>query len=377
MQKNYSTDVAIIGAGVEGCSIAYYLSKSGVRVSVIERAEIASEASSAAAGLLSPGAVLAGPEAGAELFFASLLLFPSLIEELESLSTVQVEYSRTGALHVVTTEGQEEQLQRYGQAWQARNVAVQWLRGDELRRDEPLLNQEIRAALFVPYASSIRPHLMTKAYAEAARKSGAHIYERMEATGFRYNGAKVTGIETAQGEVIECEHVVIAAGAWSAQVGRWLDLEIPVVPARGQILSLRQPETPLKHVIFGKDIYVVPKLDDTVYVGATVERVGFDKRNTAGGILWLLRQAIELLPELEEATLARIWSGLRPASPDSYPILGKAAPWENVILATGHGAGGFELSAITGKTIAELIVTGKTPTLIQPFGIDRFAQHHG
>jgi glycine/D-amino acid oxidase-like deaminating enzyme len=87
----------------------------------------------------------------------------------------------------------------------------------------------------------------------------------------------------------------------------------------------------------------------------------------------LLRRAVELLPQLEGAALTHIWSGLRPDSQDSYPILGRVAPWENVILATGHGAGGFELSAITGKAIAELILTGKTPTLIQPFGIDRFA----
>ena len=110
-------------------------------------------------------------------------------------------------------------------------------------------------------------------------------------------------------------------------------------------------------------------------MGATVEQVGFDKSNTAGGLNWLLSHAIQLVPELEHAALANIWSGLRPWSPDSYPILGKAPGWENVILATGHGAGGFELSAITGKTIAELVTTGYTSALIQPFGIERFMEN--
>ena len=151
-----------------------------------------------------------------------------------------------------------------------------------------------------------------------------------------------------------------------------MGLDIPVFPARGQILSLKQPATSLKHTIFGRDIYVVPKVDNTIYVGATVEQVGFDKSNTVGGLLWLLSRAIKLLPGLEGAALANIWSGLRPMSEDSYPILGKAPGWENVILATGHGAGGFELSAITGKTIAELITTGQTPAVIQPFGLERF-----
>jgi glycine/D-amino acid oxidase-like deaminating enzyme len=149
-------------------------------------------------------------------------------------------------------------------------------------------------------------------------------------------------------------------------------LTIPVVPARGQILSLRQPATPLQHTIFGNGVYLVPKVDSTIYVGATIERVGFNKSNTAGGLAWLLSGAIQLIPELEHATLANIWSGLRPLSSDSYPILGKAPGWENVILATGHGTGGFELSAITGKTIAELMTMGQAPELIQPFGLERF-----
>ena len=169
-----------------------------------------------------------------------------------------------------------------------------------------------------------------------------------------------------------CERVMIAAGVWSAQVGSWLGLDIPVFPACGQILSLWQPRTPLKQTIFGRDIYVVPKVDNTIYVGATVEQVGFEKSNTAGGLLWLLSRAIDLLPKLEGAALAQIWSGLCPWSQDGYPIVGKSPGWENVILETGHGAGGFELSAITGKTIAELMTTGQTPSVIQPFGLERF-----
>jgi len=378
MELYQATDVAIIGGGVEGCSIAYQLSKAGVQVSVFEREEIAAEASSAAAGLLAPAGVLTGPKAGADLYFASWSMTPALIEEIEEVSGVQVEYHRTGSLHVVTDQDEEEPLQEYEQAWRVRGADVAWMKGDELHHAEPLLNPEIAAALSIPHAASIRPRLMTRAYAEAARKLGALIYEHSEVTGLWHNGSKVIGIQMKQGETIACERVVIAAGAWSAQVGSWLGLDIPVFPARGQILSLWQPAeggrevTPLQHTIFGRDIYVVPKVDNTIYVGATVERVGFKKNNTAGGVLWLLSRVIELLPKLEGAALAQIWSGLRPWSQDSYPILGKAPGWENVILATGHGAGGFELSAITGKTIAELMTTGQIPAVIQPFGLKRF-----
>lgn len=372
MSMNQVTDVVIIGGGVIGCSIAYQLTKAGVQVSVIEREEIAAEASSAAAGLLAPAEVLAGPKAGADLFLASWSITAEIIAEIEAVSSIQVEYLQTGALHVLTESDDQSSLRRYAETWQEQGSNATWLTRDEVHSYEPLLNRAIDAALYVPHAASIRPRLMTRAYAEAARKTGAHFHEHTEITGLQQRSGKVISIQTAQGQTISCDRVVVAAGAWSAQIGSWLGLTIPVFPARGQILSLRQPTTLLKHTIFGNDIYLVPKIDNTIYVGATVEQVGFDKSNTAGGVAWLLSSAIQLVPELEHAPITNIWSGLRPWSQDSYPILGMAPGWENVILATGHGAGGFELSAITGKTIAELIITGQSPALIQPFGLERF-----
>ncbi len=373
MTTNRFTDVAIIGGGVSGCSIAYQLSMAGVQVTIIEREEIAAEASSAAAGLLAPAGVLTSPEAGAKLFLASWSITGEVIAEIEAASGVQVEYSRTGALHLIEDADEEIEVGKYAEIWKEHGSEVTWVTGDELRQFEPLLDSSIQRALYVPHAASIRPRLMTRAYAGAARMTGAQILEHTEVTGLEQNSGKVTGIQTVAGETIGCKRVVIAAGAWSEQIGRWLGLNIPVFPARGQILALRQPTTPLQHTIFGNGLYLVPKLDNTIYVGATVESVGFDKRNTAGGLHWLLSSAIQLIPKLEDAALANIWAGLRPMSRDSYPILGKAPGWENVILATGHGAGGFELSAITGKTIAELMTTGQTPELIRLFGIERFS----
>ncbi len=372
MSIKQSTDVAIIGAGVSGCSIAYHLSKAGVEVCVFERAEIASEASSAAAGLLASDSVPIEPKAGADLFFASWSISAEVLAEIEAVSGEQVEYRRTGALHIITNEDEQQRLRKYAEFWLAHGQDVTWIAGEELRAYEPSLNPTLDTALYIPHGASMRPRLVTRAYAEAARKLGAQIYEQCEITGFQQHAGKVTGIQTAQGEVIACKRIVIATGAWSAHVGQWLGLTMPVVPARGQILSLKQPATPLKHTVFGNGLYLIPKVDDTIYVGATVEHVGFDKSNTAGGLAWLLSNAIQLIPGLEHAALANIWTGLRPWSQDTYPILGKAPGWENVILATGHGGGGFELSAITGRTITELLTSGQTPAVIQPFGLERF-----
>ena len=372
MSMNQTTRVAIIGGGVIGSSIAYQLSRAGVQVTVLERGEIAAEASRAAAGLLSPVEVLTGPKTVADLFLASWSMTTDIVKEIEAASGVRVEYFSTGALLVLKHVDDQTALRRYAEIWREQGSEVEWLAEDQISQYEPLLDQQFDTVLYVSDTVSIRPRLMTLAYAGAAKKNGARFYEHTEVAGFHQEPGKVTGVQTSQGQTIACDYVVIATGAWSAQVGSWLGLNIPVFPARGQILALRQPATPIKYTIIGNGVYIVPKVDQTIYVGATIERVGFDKSNTAGGIASLLVNAIQLLPELEHATIVDIWSGLRPWSQDSNPILGKAPGWENVVVATGHGPGGFELSAITGKTIAELITSGQEPKLIQPFGLERF-----
>ncbi len=216
--------MVIIGGGVIGCSIAFQLSKAGVQVSVIERDEIAAEASSAAAGLLAPAEVLTGPKVGADLFLASWSITAEIIAEIEAASGVQVEYFQTGALHVITNAEDQSSLRRYAEIWRVHGSDVKWLTRDEVYQYEPLLHHAIDAALYVPEAASIRPRLMTRAYAEAAQKAGAHFYEHTEVTGLQQHSGKVIGIQTAQGQTISCDCVVIATGAWSAHIGSWLGL---------------------------------------------------------------------------------------------------------------------------------------------------------
>src|SRR5205823_12927634 len=131
-------DVVIIGGGVSGCSIAYQLSKAGLQVSILEREEIAAEASSAAAGLLAPAEVLAGPKAVTDLFLASWSMNTEIIAEIEAASGVQVEYFQTGALHVLTNADDQSSLQRCAQIWQAQGSDVKWLTGDQVYQYEPL-----------------------------------------------------------------------------------------------------------------------------------------------------------------------------------------------------------------------------------------------
>jgi glycine oxidase len=372
MESTPATDVVIIGSGIIGCAIAYYLQKSGVDVHVLDSGEIGAQASSAAAGLLAPLGSLSGPGALADLLLASWKLFPSLVPELEAASDLALEYEQTGSLRVVRSAKNMGNLSKRLQAWQPLGLEMHWLSGADARQRESHLATDVSAAIYAPEEGQIKAARVVQAFARAAERQGATLSRHSEILGLRRSGKKVTGVYTAQGDTLACNHLVITSGAWAADCGIWLDLPLPVNPQRGQILALRQPTSPLRHIIFGEAVYLAPKNDGTIIVGATKEEVGFDKHLTAGGIAWLLNTAIRLAPILDGCTIEHMWAGLRPKTPDNLPILGPAPDWENVTLAVGHGSVGIMLSAITGKSITELILTGEVPALIATFSAARF-----
>ncbi len=358
-----------------GCAIAYFLRKRGIGVTVLERGEIGAQASSAAAGLLAPLGPLPGPGPLADLLLGGFALFPELVTELEDASGIRVEYERTGALRTVHNAKRVASLRKRMEEWQPLGLRMYWLSGDEARQREPLLAPDTCGAIYAPEESQVRAPLLVKAFGQAASRLGAVFYGHREINGIQRHGMKVTGVHTNEGETIACDHLVIAAGAWAARCGDWLGFELPVSPLRGQILSLRQPglpSPPLRHIVFGEAIYLAPKEDGTIVVGATKEEVGFDAHVTADGVIWLLETAMKLAPMLRKSAVEALWAGLRPKTPDGQPILGAAPNWENVTLATGHNSVGVLLSAITGQSVAEFVATGRSPGVIAPFAPARF-----
>lgn len=372
-----TTDVAIVGGGVIGCAVAYQLRKRGVDVIVLDRGEIGAEASSAATGLLAPIRPFLKPQDPyMHLQLASLALFPELVLELEAQSGIAVEYRCTGTLRVVQAR-QEARLSAWTQMWRQSGFHLELLIGDELRQREPLLASHIAAAVYNPDEPQLNAAHLVSAYAGAASNLGATLLAHRQVTGILRRGNRATGISTPQGD-ITCNHLIIAAGAWSATCGSWLDLSLPIQPLRGQSCAVLQPATPLRHIIFGERVYLAPKPDGTVLVGATRDEVGFDTSTTVEGIAWLREAATHLVPGVGDSTVKRAWAGLRPQTPDARPVVGLAPGWENVVLACGHGGFGMLLSAITGQTVAEVVATGELPPILRPFGIGRFAARtHG
>ncbi|GAC1397277.1 MAG: glycine oxidase ThiO [Ktedonobacteraceae bacterium] len=369
-----TTDVVVIGGGVIGCAIAYYLSKQGVDVTLLEQGEIGSQASGAAAGIFSLLKPLARIDDYNRLLLASRALFPSLMLELKAVSSIDPEYEQTSTLRTARSPNSKmtTRLQRWAESCQQMGLQVQLLTEEETRQLEPLLSHEICAATFIANEGQVRSSQLVNAYAQAARNCGAILQTQSEVVGVEHTARVVKGVTLATGAYIACNTAILASGAWAAHCGDWFDVVLPIVPQRGQSLSLQQPSPPLRHTILGYGVYLAPKRDNTLIVGATQEEVGFDTHVTAGGLSSLLDAAIKLVPALAECPVEQIWAGLRPKTPDNCPILGKIPGWENVILAIGHNSFGMLLSAITGQTIAELVIQGQTPEIIHPFTLERF-----
>ncbi len=167
--------------------------------------------------------------------------------------------------------------------------------------------------------------------------------------------------------------VVLAAGSWTAGLGRRLGVALPVKPMRGQMLAFPDFSSPLRHILLGKDGgYLAPKANGFLFVGSTVDNVGFRKNTTAKGLAGLRRMAATLVPSLAHAEVATDWAGLRPGSPDGLPILGPVPGWEGVSVASGHFRNGILLSPITGRLLAQLLTEGKTEVSLAPFSAGRF-----
>ncbi len=366
-----TTDVVIIGGGVIGCAIAYFLRKQHIDVILLERGEIGSQASSVAAGLLAPLGPLSEPGPFADLVLAGFSSLCSLIPELEESSGMRLSYERTGALRTVRNPKRVAHLQKRFISWQPLGLQLYWLNGEEARRQEPLLAPDVCAAIYAPEESQIRAAGLVQAFARAAQLAGVQLYPHREVDGILTEKRRVTGVRTRQGEDFACDRLILASGAWTGQCSTWLNVTLPISPLHGQLISLRQPAPQLKHIVFGEAAYLTPK-GDTILVGATKEEMGFDTTVTETGSSWLYATATRLLPSLSEDKIQAAWAGLRPKTPDSHPIVGFLAPWENVLVAAGHNSVGIILSAITGQSITEMVITGNTPSLMKPFSVERF-----
>jgi glycine oxidase len=304
---------------------------------------------------------------------AGFATFASLVYELEQATGMHLGYEQTGALRVVRNQKRVAHLRKRWESWQPLGLHIEWLTGEEARRHEPLLADDVTAAIYAPEESQVEAKQVTQAFAQAARNLGAHLLPHHEVTGFVTQDKRVIGVQTKQGPTFGCGQVIVASGAWATECCSQLATSIPVTPLHGQLLALPSLASPLRSLVFGEGIYIIPR-GPSLLVGATKEERGFDLQADAKGTAWLLETARRLIPQLARSQPTAIWTGLRPKTPDTRPIFGFLPIWDNVAIAAGHNSIGIILSGITAQVMAELLLTGQLSELAQPFSVDRFSQ---
>lgn len=352
-------DVIVVGAGIIGCAIARELARRGAAVRVFEARTVGAGASHASAGILAP--YIEGHERGTlfDMGLRSLAMYDDFVREVSVESGLAVEYRRCGTLEVAADGAVADRLRESARA----DPALRWLDAEAARAVEPALAASVEgAALAVDHGYVAVPALV-EALTWAAVRHGVLIEASHPVTGLRVGGDEVS-ISTEDGTSWTAGHVVIAAGSWAGQLQSEGQPPVHVHPVRGQSLRLQWQGEPLRHVVWGEACYVVPWQDGTVLVGATVEDVGFDERTTAAGVRDLLDAACDLLPEAWRATFLEARVGLRPATPDLLPVIGRSDTSPRVMYATGHYRNGILLAPLTAGIIADLIVDGREDAVL-------------
>jgi glycine oxidase len=370
------TDAVVIGAGVIGCAVAWRLGQAGMRVVVVERGRVGGEASQAAAGMLAPLAEADRKDEFFNLTVASLATYADFARELKASSGVDVEYRDEGTLCLALTENDEEELERRWQWLHEAGLNVRRLNAGCALKLEPLLNQTLRFALKFPGDHQVDNRRLMTALHGAARNAGIEFLTHTEARELLTENvagrSRVSGVATARGE-INARTVVIAAGSWSSLLRCDEAQRFEVEPARGQMAALEMPAQAVRHVIYSRRGYLVPRLGGYLIAGSTAERAGYDKRVTAGGMASVINNAIEIMPCVADQAVIETWAGLRPRAPDDLPILGPDPRVEGLIYATGHYRNGILLAPITARAIGELVIKGESSVDLAPFSVARFS----
>ncbi len=362
--------IVIIGGGIMGLSIAFELKQvtPALEVMVLERSIPGAEASTAAAGMLAPQFENNSPGPLFELCLLSRMAWPKFAAQLEDKSNIDVGYVPSGALQVAFTDDELHALDAKVSWQQACGLRATLLGADALTHREPRVSALAVGAAEFEDDHQVDPRKLMAALSIAAARVGVKFQTGTVRTLLERSGT-IVGVDV-EGERIDADLVILAAGAWSAQVaGSGVD-PARVKPARGQMLEFQVRAPIVARMLKSAQGYVVPRLDGRVTVGSTVELVGFDKKLTGEGLSQVLSAALQLLPDLASAEVVKMWAGLRPWTDHQLPFLGEGFR-PGLVLATGHFRNGILLAPITARLIGQLVRREKTSVDLKPFRYGR------
>lgn len=380
MRGGESFDAVVVGAGIVGAASAFYLARAGFRVAVVERGGVAAGTTSAGEGNL----LLSDKAVGPELDLA--LLSSRLWQELAPELGAKVELELKGGLVVAPERQGLAALARFAEEQRQAGVEAVMVAPEELAELEPNLAPGLAGGVSYPQDMQVQPMLAAAHLLARARERGAVVRLGCAVTGIERDAAGVSGVATSAGP-IRARTVVNAAGTWAGEVAKLAGVEVPILPRRGFVLVTEPLPRVIRRKVYTADYVANVASGDeglessavvegtksgTVLIGATRERVGFDRSLSSTALGRIAAQAIALFPFLRGVRALRTYQGFRPYSPDHLPVIGSDARLPGLLHACGHEGAGIGLAPATGLLIAQAVAGAATEISLRPFAPERF-----
>jgi len=362
-------DIIIIGAGVIGTACAYFLSARGAKVQVLERDHLCSGASGSTAAIIS----ISGSSSTPEPLLALNAESYHLILDNEKKFDPPLEIIRGGALYVAMSEQETCEIHPFYEEIQKMGIDCKLLDGPEARRFEPLLADHVTSAIYNPASYHVNPFRLGEAYLNDALRKGGRVEYGVEVHAIKVSKGRIEAVVTDRGDY-HADWVVVAGGAYTPQILSSLGIEIPVVPARGQvILTEACPRMTDRVLMFVNHLYTRQTASGNFYLGSHTEFVGFENRITLEKLTAFTQAFTRAVPFFARLRALRFFAGFRPICEDNLPVIGPVPGCSQLVVASGHGRTGVRFSASTGKAVSELIMDGNAEHPIDAFAVDRFA----